>query len=185
MIGKTWDPPRYKYASKLPFASSEAELDALISGCGPKTSTFLQLLKETAIRAGEAHRLGWIDIDFELGTVRVTPEKGNKPRIFKLSNKLLKMLSKLKSKNNSNRIFSKHLRTPEKAFPEAEGYSCKKTSKSSTATNSLSHVQTLESNHALSPDQRRPVRHAIPRPQKYQEHFDLRSTWRSPFQKRG
>jgi len=95
---------------------TEAELDTLISGCGPKTSTFLLLLKETAMRAGEAHRVQWTDIDFESGTVRVTPEKGSRPRIFKLSNKLLRMLSKLKSKNDLNRIFSKHLRTQRRLF---------------------------------------------------------------------
>ena len=75
-------------------------------------------------------------------------------------------------------------RSQESFNKEAEGNSCTQTSKSSTATNSLSYVQALESNHALSPNQRHPVRHAIPWPQKYQKHFDLRSTWRSPFQKR-
>jgi len=116
MNGGTWDPPRYQVAQKLPFIPTEAELDALIAGCGPKTSTFLQLLKETGMRAGEAHRLKWTDIDFEAGTVRVTPEKGSRPRIFKLSNKLLSMLNALKSKNNSERIFSKHLRTIRRLF---------------------------------------------------------------------
>lgn len=68
------------------------------------------------MRAGEAHNLRWTDIDFESGTVRVTPEKGSKPRIFKLSNKLLRMLSRLKSKSNSNRVFSKYLRTRRRLF---------------------------------------------------------------------
>jgi integrase len=116
MNGKKWDPPRYKYASKLPFIPTEQELDVLIAGCGPKTSTFLQLLKETAMRAGEAHRLKWTDIDFESGTVRVTPEKGSNPRIFKLSNKLLSMLSTLKTGSNTNRIFSKYLRTRRRLY---------------------------------------------------------------------
>ena len=119
MTSGTWNPPRYKYASKLPFIPTEHELDALIAGCGPKTSTFLQLLKETAMRAGEAHRLRWTDIDFENGTVRVTPEKGSEPRIFKLSNKLLNMLSSLRTKNrvtDPERIFAKDLRTVRKVF---------------------------------------------------------------------
>ncbi len=115
MNGGKWNPPRYRVIEKLPFIPTEAELDALISGCGPKTSVFLQLLKETAMRAGEAHGTRWIDIDFETGTIRVTPEKGSKPRISKLSNKLLRMLSKLKSKN-PHRIFSKHLRTQRRLF---------------------------------------------------------------------
>lgn len=119
MRGGTWEPPRYKFASKLPFIPTEAELDSLIAGCGPKTSTFNQLLKETAMRAGEAHKLRWTDIDFERGTIRVTPEKGSNPRIFKLSNKLLNMLSSVKTRNrvtDPNRIFAKDLRTVRRVF---------------------------------------------------------------------
>jgi integrase len=115
MKGGKWNPPRYRVAQKLPFIPTEAELDALIAGCGPKTSTFLQLLKETAMRAGEAHDLQWADIDFKTGTVRVTPEKGSNPRIFKLSQKLLRMLSKLR-KGDSSRVFSKYLRTRRRLF---------------------------------------------------------------------
>jgi len=119
MIGGTWEPPRYKYASKLPFIPKEEELDALIAGCGPKTATFLQLLKETAMRAGEAHRLRWSNIDFENGTVRVEPEKGSEPRIFKLSGKLLNMLATLRANNkvsDPDRVFAKDLRTIRRVF---------------------------------------------------------------------
>ena len=63
MHNKTWTPPRYRYSQKLPFIPKEEEIDALIAGCGPKTSTFLQLLKETGARAGEAHSLKWTYID--------------------------------------------------------------------------------------------------------------------------
>jgi len=119
MIDGTWDPPRYKAAYKLPFIPKEEELDALIAGCGPKTATFLQLLKETGMRAGEAHKLKWSDIDFENRTVRVTPEKGSEPRIFKLSTKLINMLAALKANNkvsDLNRVFAKDLRTIRRVF---------------------------------------------------------------------
>ena len=46
----------------------------------------------------------------------MTPERGSKPRIFKPSNKLLSMLSTLKARSNSNRIFSKHFRTQRRLF---------------------------------------------------------------------
>ncbi|MBS7619334.1 site-specific integrase [Candidatus Bathyarchaeota archaeon] len=36
-----------------------------------------------------------MDVDFEKGTVRITPEKGSNPRTLKLSNKLLSMLNRL------------------------------------------------------------------------------------------
>jgi len=103
MIGGKWDPPRYKFRCKLPFIPLESEIDQLIAGCSRRVSVFLQLLKETAMRAGEAWQLRWTDMDFETGTIRVIPEKGSKPRIFKLSNKLVAMLNALP--RNSDRIF--------------------------------------------------------------------------------
>lgn len=116
MHGQKWIPPRYQAEEKLPFIPSEEEIDALIAGCGPKTSTFLQLLKETGMRSGEAHRLRWIDLDLTAGTVRVTPEKGSRPRIFKLSTKLLGMLLALKAKSRAEHIFCKQLRTQRRLF---------------------------------------------------------------------
>jgi len=116
MRGERWDPPIYREVRKLPFIPTEQEIDQLIAGCGPKTATFLQLLKETGMRAGEALRLTWADIDFVNRTVRVTPEKGSEPRIFKISNMLLEMLMKLKAKSNKDRVFCKDLHTVHKMF---------------------------------------------------------------------
>ncbi|MEM0253249.1 MAG: site-specific integrase [Candidatus Bathyarchaeia archaeon] len=103
MIGGKWNQPKYKRVEKLPFIPTEEELDTLINGCGPKTSTFLQLLKETGMRAGEAWNLKWVDIDFVNNAVRVTPEKGSSPRIFRVSNKLISMLNSLPRK--SEKVF--------------------------------------------------------------------------------
>ena len=50
MLGKEWDPPRYRRVEKLPFFPTEREINQLISSCGKKTATFLQLLKETGMR---------------------------------------------------------------------------------------------------------------------------------------
>ena len=59
----------------------------------PQISLFLQTLKETGARRGEAFNLQWIDIDLTTGTIRITPEKGSNPRAFTISSKLLKMLA--------------------------------------------------------------------------------------------
>ena len=98
--GGSWNPPVYKRVRKLPFIPTEQELDSLIASCGPKTATFLQLLKETGMRAGEAWQLKWTDLDVEAKAVRVTPEKGSEPRILRISNKLLAMLSALPKENS-------------------------------------------------------------------------------------
>ena len=55
--GLTWDPPRCKITRKIPFIPIEQEIDDLIAGCPNIVATFLQLLKETAMRCGEALRL--------------------------------------------------------------------------------------------------------------------------------
>jgi integrase len=94
--GLHWEKPKCKVTRKIPFIPTEQELDALIAGCGRKTATFLQLLKETAMRAGEAKRLLWTDIDFEKRLITLNlPEKGGNPRIWKVSPKLTAMLNAL------------------------------------------------------------------------------------------
>jgi len=105
MTGGKWDPPRYKGIRKIPFVPTEAEVDQLIAACSKRMGTFLQLLKETGIRPGEAWQLKWTDIDTATKTVRITPEKGSNPRIFAISRKLSEMLEYL-PKNHGERVFS-------------------------------------------------------------------------------
>ena len=88
-----WERPDYQQTDKYPFIPTEAELDQLIAACHRKTGTFLQLLKETGMRPGEAWRLTWADIDFERNIITFNdPEKGSRARIFKASGKLGDML---------------------------------------------------------------------------------------------
>ncbi|MEM3360659.1 MAG: tyrosine-type recombinase/integrase [Candidatus Bathyarchaeia archaeon] len=98
-LGITWSPPKYKVPQKLPFIPQEKELDDLISGCNGQMAVFLQLLKETGARCGEVFNLKWTDIDLASNTVRITPEKGSNPRIFKISSKLASMLANLPKKD--------------------------------------------------------------------------------------
>ncbi len=93
----------YKPVDKLPFIPTEHEIDSLIAGVGWKTSTVLQLLKETGVRIGEAWTLKWSDIDLERGIVTVTPEKGSYSRQLKISSKLCSLVSRLP--RNSPKIF--------------------------------------------------------------------------------
>jgi len=87
--------PRYHRIDTLPFVPQEKEVDELISASGKKTATFLQLLKETGIRPGEAWALRWKDFDFERASVTITPEKGSNARQLKLSSHLIAMLNAL------------------------------------------------------------------------------------------
>jgi len=109
-LGIKWVPPKCSVEEKLPWIPLERELDDLISGCSLQISCFLQLLKESAFRAGEAFILRWQDVDFATGIITLnTPEKRSKPRQFKASIRLLSMLSNLKKQQKpedpSERIF--------------------------------------------------------------------------------
>jgi len=97
--GLKWNVPKYRPIQKLPFIPTEEEIDQVIAGCSPQMATFLQLLKETAARCGEAFVLKWTDIDLVNNAVRITPEKSSNPRMFKISNKLASMLANLPKKS--------------------------------------------------------------------------------------
>jgi integrase len=106
MVGGTWSPPKYTGIPKLPFVSKETEIDQLVAACSHRIGTFLQMLKETGIRCGEAWQTQWDDFDFETNTVRITPEKNSNPRIFKVSHKLIGMLHQL-PRNYGKYVFAK------------------------------------------------------------------------------
>ena len=102
--GGTWKPPICRVSRKLPFIPLEREIDDLIAGCGKKAALFLQVLKETAMRAGEALRLKWTDIDFKRRIMILNePEKHGNPRVFQISPKLIEMLNALPKK--SHKVF--------------------------------------------------------------------------------
>jgi integrase/DNA-directed RNA polymerase subunit RPC12/RpoP len=109
--GVTWTPPKYRPADKLHFIPTEAELDAIITGSSRTLSVFLQLVKETAVRGGEASQIKWSDIDFERKIVHInSPEKGSRARILPISNKLVDMLNRLPRKTDTVFVHFKYIR---------------------------------------------------------------------------
>jgi integrase len=97
--GINWTPPRYRRIEKLPFIPLETEVDQLIAGTvNVRICCFLQLLKETGIRPGEAWQLQWVDLNGNILTV--TPEKNSNPRQFKINDKLAAMLNVLPRKSD-------------------------------------------------------------------------------------
>jgi len=93
-----------KVAQKKPWIPQEREVDELIAGCSRRVGAFLQLLKETGARPGEAWQLKWTDIDVERSIVTYNdPEKGSNARQIKVSDKCIAMLNVLPK--DSKRIF--------------------------------------------------------------------------------
>jgi integrase len=95
---------KFKPDQKLPILPLETEIDQLIAGCSRKVASFLQLLKETGARCGEAWALKWDDIDIERGIVTFNkPEKHARARQAKMSSKLTAMLNMLP--RNTDRVW--------------------------------------------------------------------------------
>jgi type 1 fimbriae regulatory protein FimB/type 1 fimbriae regulatory protein FimE len=90
-----WTPPHILKEERLPFIPTEKEIDQLIASCGKRIATLLQTLKESAMRISEAVKLKWIDLSTEQKTLNITPAKGSSPRIVRISNELITMLSQL------------------------------------------------------------------------------------------
>lgn len=119
MHGRTWKKPVYQTIRTIPFIPTEDEINNLIAGCNKITATFLQLLKETGARCGEAFMLQWTDIDLENRIVTITPEKGSEPRQIKISPRLVAMLNSLqhdktKPFERSPRHFARNFRVQRK-----------------------------------------------------------------------
>jgi integrase len=105
-----WEKPKCKITRKFPFIPTEQEIDALIAGSRKKNAAFAQLLKETAMRPGEAKVLEWINIDSERSIITLNdPEKGSNPRMWKVSQKLIQMLNALPK--TSEQVFSGSLKS--------------------------------------------------------------------------
>jgi integrase len=98
--GKSWIKPKCQVTQKFPFIPTEKELDDLIAASGKRNAAFLQILKETAMRSGEAKRLKWLDIDSERCIITLNePEKNSNPRMFKVTSNLIQMINALPKTN--------------------------------------------------------------------------------------
>jgi integrase len=94
--GLSWDAPRYKPISKIPFIPSEAELNQLIGAASKMLSIFLQGLKETGADPGEFAPIFSKDINTESRTITLNhPVKGHRARVATVSQDLINRLTPL------------------------------------------------------------------------------------------
>jgi integrase len=93
--GIDWIPPRFNPIFPLPFVPRDEDLTELISGMGPKMAGFLQIMRETACRAGEAWQLQWHDVDQERNLIPITAEKGSNSGQYRISDRCLALINQL------------------------------------------------------------------------------------------
>jgi len=92
----SWNKPIYRRDRTIPFIPLEREIDQLIGACRRKTSTFLQFIKESAVRPIEAWCIKWSMIDSEREIVYINdPAKHSNSGIFKPSAQLWAMIHRL------------------------------------------------------------------------------------------
>ena len=105
--GIQWLPSKVRREPSQPYLPRLADIVLLIDQItNRRLAAFLQLLKETGVRSGEAWALSWDDIDFKSRLVSVRhPEKGSQPRTLRVSQRLVDMLNSLS--RDSNCVFHK------------------------------------------------------------------------------
>jgi integrase len=110
-----WEPPKTRVERKIPYIPTEQEISQLIAGCGRKTATLLQVLKDTAARTSEATKLKWTDVDEKKLTIRINnPVKGSLARIVKVTSATIAMLNQMPK--TSEYIFNTNADTVRKCF---------------------------------------------------------------------
>jgi integrase len=116
--GFEYTPLRFKRNDKLPYVPSESDIDQLIAGNGRKIGCFLQFLKESACRPIEAWRVTPEDVDLNQQVCYINkPAKGSNPRVFKMSDKLTAMVTRLiRETSREERIWKGELKTITRNF---------------------------------------------------------------------
>ena len=157
--------PKYRVTRPLPYVPPEKYLDQLIASCTGQMSVFLQTLKETGARPGEALRLEWNDIDIANRKITIShPEKGCNPRTLPISENLLNLL--LTQPRTTKLIFnykSKHYAG--KSFRRMRHAATQKLGSPELLQNRLLHFSLLPCNPRIPTLQRLRLSHGPPRTQ--------------------
>lgn len=97
--GLAWKKPKCHYTRPQPYVPTEHDIDLLIAGCGKRTATLLQFLKDTGARVSEAVLTQEKDIDYDRREITIAkPSKGSNSRTVRVSEKCLAMLKNMPKK---------------------------------------------------------------------------------------
>ncbi len=114
-MGKTWNRPKYKPESKIPFIPTEEEISQAIMTGKKSSIAFSRLLYETGCRTNEAERIEWDDIDYARKKIYIRASKNGTARFITVSDNLLNMLARLPRSNKQKTIFPERGRNARRA----------------------------------------------------------------------
>jgi len=100
-----------------------------------------------------------------IATMRTGQQPTNIPNIRRPRTKTRKS-----PKNLGKSVQLRQRRPTRKELPEAKEKTSAQIRKPKTSKHTHAHVPTLESNHEILPNKRRPLRNAVPRPQENRKH---------------
>jgi len=91
--GLTWERPKYIPRRKMPRIPQEAKINYIIANASPKLRTAISMSKDTGLRPIELMRLKLKDIDLNKRAVYPETAKHGNPRVLKITEKTLHMLT--------------------------------------------------------------------------------------------
>jgi integrase len=104
----SWEKVKVPYEPQQVYTPTEQEIDQLIGACGKRLATFVQVLRETGARKGEALKIRFADINPNTNEISINyPEKGSKSRKVKVSDRTIAMINALPKKYGEH-LFNTH-----------------------------------------------------------------------------
>jgi integrase len=98
-----WEKVKVNYEPKQVYIPTEGEIDALIATCGKRLATFIQVLRDTGARKGEALKIRYADVNSNTNEISINyPEKGSRSRKVKVSERTIAMINALPRKHGDN-----------------------------------------------------------------------------------
>jgi integrase len=107
--GLTWERPKYIPRRKMPKIPQEAKINYIIANASPKLRTAISMSKDTGLRPIELMRLKLKDIDLDERAVYPETAKHGNPRVLKITEKTLLMLTEYIARANiqpNQRLFA-------------------------------------------------------------------------------
>ena len=100
MYGLTWNRPKYIPRRKMPKIPQEAKIDCIIAHASPKLRTAIAISKDTGLRPIELMNLKLRDVDLQKRPVYPETAKHGNPRVLKITEKTLHMLTEYLARTN-------------------------------------------------------------------------------------
>jgi len=91
--GLTWERPKYIPRRKMPRIPQEEKINYIIANASPKLRTAISISKDTGLRPIELMRLKLKDVDLDKRAVYPETAKHGSPRVLKITEKTLHMLT--------------------------------------------------------------------------------------------